>query len=80
MSARALSALAREPVPQEVLDACGLDALEFGPDYIIPNPLDPRLLDAVASAVAQAAVESGVAGSPYPDHYPSITAADVAVA
>lgn len=65
----ALSALAREPVPAEVLAACGLDALTFGRDYIIPNPLDGRLLTWIAPAVARAAVDSGVARLPYPHNY-----------
>ena len=56
-----LRALTHEPVPQEVLDAYGLDHLEFGPDYIIPKPVDPRLIERVPQAVAQAALESGVA-------------------
>jgi malate dehydrogenase (oxaloacetate-decarboxylating)(NADP+) len=63
---QALCALAREPVPQEVLKAYKLKHLEFGPQYIIPKPLDPRLTDHVPSAVARAAVESGVARRPYP--------------
>ncbi|WP_093287802.1 malic enzyme-like NAD(P)-binding protein [Solimonas aquatica] len=58
---RALAQLAREPVPGEVLDAYGLKSLCFGPDYIIPKPLDPRLRNLVAPAVAQAALDSGVA-------------------
>jgi len=66
---RALSALAHETVPPEVLAACGLDALAFGPDYIIPKPVDGRLLDAIAPAVARAAVDSGVARLPYPQDY-----------
>jgi malate dehydrogenase (oxaloacetate-decarboxylating)(NADP+) len=66
----ALAALAREPVPQEVLSAYRLDALEFGPGYIIPKPLDPRLIDRVPPAVAAAAVESGIARLPYPASYP----------
>ena len=65
----ALSALAREPVPDEVLAACEVDALEFGPDYIIPKPLDGRLLTRIAPAVARAAVDSGVARLPYPKNY-----------
>jgi len=65
----ALSALAREPVAPEVLAACGRDSLEFGPDYIIPNPLDSRLLSRIAPAVARAAVDSGVARLPYPRNY-----------
>ena len=66
---RALSELAREPVPAEVLVACELDALEFGRDYIIPKPVDRRLLTRIAPAVARAAVESGVARLPYPNNY-----------
>ncbi len=65
----ALSQLAREPVPQEVLVACSIDSLEFGPEYIIPKPLDSRLLDWIAPAVARAAVDSGVAQLPYPEAY-----------
>lgn len=67
----ALQRLACEPVPVSVLDAYGLERLEFGPDYIIPKPLDPRLMVYVASAVARAAVDSGVARRGYPEHYPS---------
>ncbi|KQT37150.1 MULTISPECIES: malic enzyme-like NAD(P)-binding protein [unclassified Methylophilus] len=54
-AAKALSALAREPVPQQVLDAYQLKSLSFGKDYIIPKPFDPRLMEFVAGAVAQAA-------------------------
>ncbi|MGD8308157.1 MAG: malic enzyme-like NAD(P)-binding protein [Chromatiales bacterium] len=68
----ALERLAHEPVPRAVLDAYGVEALSFGPDYIIPKPLDPRLRDFVSSAVAWAAVQSGVARAPYPSHYPPI--------
>jgi malate dehydrogenase (oxaloacetate-decarboxylating)(NADP+) len=63
---RALAALTCAPVPAEVLAAYGLKSLPFGPEYIIPKPLDPRLRDVVASAVARAAVASGVAQLPYP--------------
>ena len=56
-----ISALAREPVPKTVLDAYQLKQLEFGPGYIIPKPLDPRLIERVPQAVAQAAIKSGVA-------------------
>ncbi len=66
----ALKDLAHEPVPQEVLEAYDLQQLTFGPDYIIPKPLDPRLRERVSAAVAHAAVESGVAQAPYPSHYP----------
>jgi malate dehydrogenase (oxaloacetate-decarboxylating)(NADP+) len=54
-AAKALSTLAREPVPQQVLDAYQLESLSFGKDYIIPKPFDPRLMKFVAGAVAQAA-------------------------
>ena len=66
----ALQQLTHEPVPQEVLDAYGLGALAFGPEYIIPTPFDPRLRELVSAAVASAAVASGVARAPYPGHYP----------
>ncbi|HEB99286.1 MAG TPA: malate dehydrogenase, partial [Thiotrichales bacterium] len=66
----ALRLLAREPVPAEVLEAYGLKTLEFGPDYIIPKPLDPRLMDFVPPAIARAAVDTGAARAPYPAHYP----------
>lgn len=72
----AIRDLAKEPVPQEVLDACDISELSFGPDYIIPKPVDTRLLGRVASAVAQAAIDSGVARLPFPAHYPLKTAAD----
>ncbi|MEK6592523.1 MAG: malic enzyme-like NAD(P)-binding protein [Pseudomonadota bacterium] len=67
---RALAKLAHEPVPAEVLRAYGLEHLEYGPDYIIPKPLDPRLIKTVPPAVAKAAVDSGVARAGYPAHYP----------
>lgn len=57
----AIAALAREPVPSSVLQAYGLTSLEFGPEYILPKPLDPRLITAVSPAVAAAAMQSGVA-------------------
>ena len=66
----ALRDLTREPVPQNVLDAYGLDSLSFGPNYIIPKPTDERLINVVPAAVAKAAVDSGVARLPYPAHYP----------
>ena len=66
---KALSALAREPVPEEVLIACGVEALSFGPEYIIPKPMDPRLLTRLAPAVAQAAIDSGVARIELPRDY-----------
>ncbi|WP_018142266.1 malic enzyme-like NAD(P)-binding protein [Thioalkalivibrio sp. ALJ7] len=57
----ALAGLAREPVPQVVLDAYGLETLEFGPHYILPTPFDPRLIDTVPPAISKAARDSGVA-------------------
>ncbi len=61
---KALAELAREEVPQNVLNAYGLDSLTFGKDYIIPKPFDLRLRERVPTAVAQAAVASGVARLP----------------
>lgn len=65
----AIRQLAKEPVPAEVLAAAGVDKLSFGIDYIIPKPMDPRLLPRVARAVAEAAVESGVARISMPENY-----------
>ena len=73
----ALRELAKEPVPQEVLDACDLNSLEYGAGYIIPKPVDERLLGKVSAAVAKAAIDSGVAQLPYPAHYPLKTPSDV---
>jgi len=61
---RALAALAKADVPDEVLRAYGLSRLQFGHDYIIPKPFDPRVLLYVAPAVAEAAAASGVAQKP----------------
>jgi len=63
-AARALAALAHEEVPQCVLEAYGIGELAFGDGYLIPKPLDPRILFWEAPAVAQAAMESGVARMP----------------
>ena len=65
----AIRELAKTPVPVDVLKAYQLDKLSFGKDYIIPKPLDTRLLGAVAGAVARAAVDSGVARLPLPEQY-----------
>ncbi|EOV1984968.1 TPA: malic enzyme-like NAD(P)-binding protein [Vibrio parahaemolyticus] len=65
----AIRALAKEPVPESVLKAAGVEKLEFGSDYIIPKPMDPRLLPRVAKAVAQAALDSGVARIEMPENY-----------
>ena len=64
---RALADLARTPVPDIVNLAYNTKNITFGADYIIPKPLDPRLLAAVAPAVAQAAIDSGVAMKPITD-------------
>ncbi len=60
----ALAELARMDVPDSVRRAYGVETLEFGPEYIIPKPFDPRVLTYVAPAVARAAMESGVAQRP----------------
>lgn len=65
----AIRSIAKEPVPESVLTASGVSELEFGAQYIIPKPMDPRLLPRVAKAVAQAAVESGVAQIDMPANY-----------
>ena len=59
-AARAIAKLARERVPEEVAAAYGVSQ-QFGEEYIIPAPFDPRLMEVVSSAVAQAAMDSGVA-------------------
>ncbi|MHB8623167.1 MAG: malic enzyme-like NAD(P)-binding protein [Sulfuricaulis sp.] len=66
----ALARLAHAPVPNEILQAYGVKQLQFGPEYIIPKPLDPRLIKTVPAAVARAALDSGVARAGYPAHYP----------
>lgn len=57
----ALEALAKEPVPDSVKKAYGIDKLDFGRGYLIPKPMDPRLITTVSPAVAKAAMDSGVA-------------------
>ena len=64
---RALAALTKEPVPEQVNIAYGETRLNFGKEYIIPKPFDPRLITMVAPAVAKAAMESGVALNPITD-------------
>lgn len=66
-AAHALAQLAREPVPQEVSMAYSGQHFEFGPEYMIPKPFDPRLLAIVSTAVAKAACETGVAREPIQD-------------
>ena len=60
-AAEALAALAKEPAPAEVCSAYNVDSLEYGFDYIIPKPLDPRILTCITPAVAKAAMDTGVA-------------------
>lgn len=76
-AAHALRDLAKLPVPKEVAAAYGLDSLEFGREYIIPKPMDPRLITLVSDAVAKAAIDSGVATLPYPSNYPLQSVDDV---
>jgi malate dehydrogenase (oxaloacetate-decarboxylating)(NADP+) len=61
---RALAALAKEDVPDSVCRAYGVERMKFGPDYLIPKPFDPRVLIWEASAVAEAAIRTGVARNP----------------
>ena len=65
----AIREIAKEAVPQSVLAASGVASLEFGKEYIIPKPMDPRLLPRVARAVALAAVETGVSRIELPEDY-----------
>ena len=66
-AAEAIASLARQPVPEEVAVAYGGAAPHFGQDYIIPAPFDPRLMEVVAAAVAEAAMKTGVARCDIPD-------------
>jgi malate dehydrogenase (oxaloacetate-decarboxylating)(NADP+) len=66
-AAEALAMLAREPVPEEVARSGAGRKLAFGPEYIIPNAFDPRLISRVPAAVAEAAMRSGVARKPLMD-------------
>ena len=66
-AAEALAKLAREDVPDEVDRAYSGRRLRYGPEYVVPVPFDPRLISAVSSAVAQAAMDSGVARKKIPD-------------
>ena len=76
-AANALRELAKLPVPQEVCDAYGGIKLEFGREYIIPKPMDKRLITLISDAVAKAAIETGVATLPYPKNYPLKSVDDV---
>ncbi len=64
---KAIAALAKETIPEEVIEAYGEKNISFGRDQIIPKPMDPRLISYVAPAVARAAMESGVARTPIED-------------
>lgn len=66
-ASKALAALVKEPVPDIVLRAYKINKLVFGKEYIIPKPLDPRLISCIAPAVAKAAMDSGVAKFPIRD-------------
>ncbi len=72
----ALRELAHLPATPDVCEIYGVERLEFGRNYIIPKPFDPRLIRVVPAAVARAAVDSGVAQLPYPAHYPLHSVAD----
>jgi len=73
----AIRELAKESVPDSIAKAYGVGGFEFNREYIIPKPMDPRLLEFVPAAVARAAVDSGVAGKKYPDHYPLKSMEDI---
>lgn len=71
----AIRELVHDPIPEVVIRAYpgkGMEKLRFGPQYILPTPLDPRLLARVPPMVARAAIATGVAGCAYPNHYPNI--------
>ena len=63
----AIANLAKEPVPDMVVKAYGTDKISFGREYLIPKPLDPRLITAISPAVAKAAMDSGEARKPITD-------------
>ncbi len=69
----AIAQLAKEPVPESVSKAYDGEQFTFGPNYILPKPMDPRLITRVPPQVAKAAIRSGVARLPYPAHYPKET-------
>lgn len=69
----AIRAIAKDPIPEVVFKAyVGIEQLSFGSQYILPTPLDPRLITQVPPAVAWAAIQTGVASIGYPEHYPAI--------
>lgn len=68
-----IRSLAKEPVPEQVFRAyVGHAVMQFGPQYILPTPLDPRLITRIPPLVAEAAIRSKVAQLPYPEHYPPL--------
>lgn len=71
-AAEAIRKIAHEPILKSILEAYPNSdkQLKFGPDYILPKPIDPRLIEQVPAAVAKAAIETGVAQASYPKHYP----------
>ncbi len=76
-AAKALAKLAREDVPDEVANAYGGQRAQYGPEYIIPSPFDPRLISRIPPRVAQAAMDSGVASRPiahFPEYITSLSA------
>lgn len=66
-AAKAIAALAKEPVPGYVLEAFGVKELKYGIEYVLPKALDLRLIEVVSSAVAEAAMKEGVARKPIAD-------------
>ncbi|GFZ80875.1 malic protein NAD-binding protein [Rickettsiales bacterium] len=68
-AAHAIANLAHEAVPDEVLSAYSLKTMQYGPEYIIPTPFDPRLIHTVPPAVAKAACESGIARKKFKESY-----------
>lgn len=66
-AAHAIARLTREPVPERIKEAYQKPDMKFGPDYILPKPMDSRLLETVSTAVAKAAIESGVSRRPITD-------------
>lgn len=75
-AANAIRDLAKQPVPEAISKAYEQDThFSFGVDYILPKPMDPRLKTVVSSAVAQAAIQTGVAKLPYPADYPALKSA-----
>lgn len=70
-AAKAIAKLAKEPVPEIVTKAYGESNLSFGRFYLIPKPVDPRLITTIAPAVAKAAIESGVAKKSLPTGTPT---------